>query len=297
MQIADGGDNIAYILIICASLMWSGVSILVKMSSSAISPQLITFCRFFFGSSALALLFLFSREDRHFILKNKWVWIGALGKFCNYAFENIVISSGSAYKSVVVWPTIVVFHALVAFFYYKEKLTARKTVAVMLCVIGVFLIGTNGAAFSLNWKELGNQLLLIGGGLGAGIFVLAQNKLIEMKSPICINFSMFVLAAGMSVLTFPGQKLIIATPTPFQIGAVISLGLITGISFYMNVKALEKLPLLVISIISNSSVVFTLLWARFLLNEQITLYIIAGSLLFICAVILINIPKKKEVTT
>jgi drug/metabolite transporter (DMT)-like permease len=80
------------------------------------------------------------------------------------------------------------------------------------------------------------------------------------------------------------------------IAAVLALGLITGVSFFLYANALKKIPLLVAVIVSNSSMMLNFLWSWLFFNEKITAYILIGGIVFITGVILLNLPAKPKHT-
>ncbi|MDP4090744.1 MAG: EamA family transporter, partial [Bacillota bacterium] len=103
------------------------------------------------------------------------------------------------------------------------------------------------------------------------------------------------------------SSVITAIPAPYTfkltghisflaIFSLIALGFITGISFYINGIVLKRIPLLAAGLVSNSSVIFTLLWAWIFFREPINIHIILGSVTFVAGIILINIPRKIRVT-
>ncbi|WP_094606027.1 hypothetical protein SPSIL_006930 [Sporomusa silvacetica DSM 10669] len=84
----------AYVLLLTAAMMWSFVGVLVKYASMMVDSSTITVCRFLFGVVFLGLLIKINKQEFNLGWKNKWVWIGAIGKCVNYIFENIAISIG-----------------------------------------------------------------------------------------------------------------------------------------------------------------------------------------------------------
>lgn len=83
-----------YVLLFLATLLWSFVGILVKSASTMADSMVITFARFGFGIVFLGLFIRWKGPGIKLRFNLNWIWIGALGKSCNYFFENMAISSG-----------------------------------------------------------------------------------------------------------------------------------------------------------------------------------------------------------
>ncbi|WP_165452666.1 hypothetical protein [Paenibacillus thalictri] len=92
------------LLLLAATMSWSFVGILVKSASVMLDSSSIAFARFAFGVVALAALLLLLRQPLRVEYKNRWIWIGALGKSANYFFECIAIAIGFSYGNILVGP-------------------------------------------------------------------------------------------------------------------------------------------------------------------------------------------------
>jgi len=276
------------IMVLIASLMWSFVGVLVKQASTMVGSTTITLSRFLFGAIFLGL-FLYIRDKKiNFKYNSKWIWFAALAKSINYIFENIGISLGYAYSNILVLPIQGLFLVLISALYLKEKVSLRKWISALICLFGVFIVSWNGLPLKVLFeRNIFITLLFVISGIGAGAFIFGQKMLIDSMESAHMNFSVFLLST-----------IIVAVPVPFTFEfngfgilpllALIFLGLITGLSFYIYANALKKVPFLIAAIISNTSVLFTLLWSYLFYREPITPYIIAGTFMFVIGIILLN---------
>jgi drug/metabolite transporter (DMT)-like permease len=131
---------LGYILVFIAAMMWSFVGILVKMASTMVNSHFITFCRFFIGVLFLGG-FLFIKDKRiDFHLRNKWIYIGAIGKCCNYIFENLAITKGYAYGDALVAPMQAVFLVIISALFLKEPITTYIIVGSLIFLAGLIII-------------------------------------------------------------------------------------------------------------------------------------------------------------
>lgn len=272
--------------------MWSFVGVLVKHASMSVDSSTITLCRFLFGVIFLGFLLKVKQQKIVFYFKNKWIWISVLGKCVNYIFESIAISLGFAYGSVIVFPVQAVTLAIISKMYFNEAMSPRKIASMILCVIGVMLVGWKGAPLSQLLSSNITTLLFVFSAIGASIHIVGQKKLIDHMDSANMNFSIFLLCTVITAVPMPYTLPATANFSISVVLSLIALGFITGISFYLNAIVLKKIPLLVSAIVTNCSVLFALLWAWLFLNEPINEYVISGVLISILGIILLSMPAK-----
>jgi drug/metabolite transporter (DMT)-like permease len=285
-----------YLLLLLTSLLWSFVGVMVKSASFMVDSSIITVSRFLFGVVFLYLLMLVQKQKILLYWKEKWIWIGVLGKCCNYIFENIAISNGHAYGNVVIWPVQTIFIAVVAILFFKERMYFQKIAGLLLCIAGVLIVSFRGDSpaefFQSGWLIL---VLFVFASIGAAVHLISLKKLVDGMDPGNLNLSIFLFS---TILTSVPLPFTFRPLGPFSLWAVFSLvglGFITGMSFYLNAKALKRVPFLTATIISNSSLLFTLFWAWLFYREAINGFIVLGAVLLVIGIIMTNIPGKYRI--
>lgn len=281
-----------YVLLVLVSLMWSFVGVLVKLASLSVDSSTITLCRFLFGVVFLGFLLKAQRQTIHLCLKNKWIWIAAFGKCINYIFENIAISIGFAYGNIIVPPIQAVTLAIISAHYFNEKMTKRKITSLILCVIGVLLVGWKGVPLSQIVSSNITTVLFVFSAIGTSIHIVGQKKLITSMDSANMNFSIFLICTVITAIPVPFTLPATANFSPSVIFSLVSLGIITGVSFYLNAIVLKKISLLITALISNCSVLFTLLWAWLFFQEPINEIVIAGAITFLLGIFMLHIPSR-----
>jgi drug/metabolite transporter (DMT)-like permease len=274
--------------------MWSFVGVMVKSASLMVGSGVITFLRFFLGFVFLgAFLAVRSRKIKIY-WKDKWIWAGVIGKTGNYIFENMAIAMGFAYGNIVVWPVQAVVLTFVSVMYLHEEIYFSKILAVALCVIGVVLVSWKGMSLSV---FLGVNLIptvfFIISAVGTCVHVLSQRKLIMTMNSGNMNISVFLICSVITAVPLPFTPVITGTFNPVSVFSLIGLGVITGASFYIYARVLKNIQFMVVTIISNTTVIFTLLWAVLFFHEKINSFVIAGVVILLFGLIIINIPKDK----
>ena len=288
-----------YFLLVVIALMWSFVGIMVKAASGMVGSNVITLCRFLFGVIFLGIYMLIKKEKIKFTWRNKWIWIGVVGKCCNYIFENIAISMGYSYGNIIVGPVQAVFLAFVSVFLFKERMQKSKMVSLFLCILGVFFVSWKGQPLSKFYGIGFVSLILFSiSAIGAGVHLMSQKKLMETMQSGSMNFSVFLLCTFITFVPVPFTFKWIGSFSVAAMISLIALGFITGITFYIYANVLKKVSLLPAVIIGNSSVLFTLIWARIFYHDPINSYVVIGAVMILMGIILLNFPyfklKRKE---
>lgn len=282
-----------YGLLITAVMMWSFVGVLVKYASLMVDSTMITVCRFLFGVIFLGALIKFNKQEFNFDWKNKWVWIGAIGKCVNYIFENIAVAIGFSYGIIINLPIQTAFLAIVSVGYFGEEINMRKIISILLCIGGVVLVSGKGSFLAMITADTTTILFVIA-AIGAGIHIVSQKKLVGRMDSANMNFSTFLLCTMITSIPLPYTFHTTGEFSWLAVFSLLALGLITGISFYITSKVMEQLPLLTITIITNFSVIFSLLWSWLFFNEPIDEYVIFGAVTFIIGIVLLSIPEKER---
>nr|WP_285855672.1 DMT family transporter [Paenibacillus camelliae] len=282
-------------MLLLATLAWSFVGVLVKTGATMVDSAIITFARFFFGVVFLGLYLYIRNGKINLRLGLKWIWIGAIGKALNYIFENIAIHIGYSYGNILVQPVQTVVLLLAAALLFKDKITKRSWVAAVLCIIGVIIVGWNGVPLHelLNGGGI-TTILFILAGIGAAVHVLSQRMLIQTMDNGNMNVSIFIISTCLVTLPIPFQSEGFVGPvTVWAWGALLLLGLITGFSFLWSAEAIKRVPFTIVALAGNCTVLFTILWSYLFFNDPITIYVLAGTFVFVAGLLLLNIPMPR----
>lgn len=287
-----------YILLVIVALMWSFVGILVKSASLMVDSSIITVCRFFLGIVFLYLLMVVLKKKVSLNWSNKWIWIGAIGKSCNYIFENLGISTGHAYGNVLIWPVQTIFIAIVAILFFQEEMFPRKGLALILCFFGIILVSFKGESLPAFLKAgLFPLVLFTLAALGSGVHLISLKKLIGKIDSANMNMSIFLICVIMMSIPLPVTAHLTGRLNIWAIASLTGLGIISGISFYFNTEALKKVPFLSAILISNLCILFTPFWAWLFFKEEININIISGAVILVIGIVLVNLPRNISVKT
>lgn len=285
---------VGYVLVLLATLSWSFVGIFVKSASTMLDSTTITFGRFALGVVFLGLFLLLKSQSFKLSFALKWVWIGAVGKCCNYFFENLALTKGYSYGNILVGPVQTVILLLVSALLFKERVSVRGWSAAALCIGGVLLISWNGLPLSVFFQGDASLLLwlYVLSAAGAAFHVLSQKMLIQSLDSGSMNFSIFLWCSLLMALPLPSYAHWTGALSLWPLLALAGLGLITGLSFYWFSEGLKRVSFPIAVIVSNTGVLFTIVWAYLFYRDPITPYILGGAGAFIAGLLLLNLPLK-----
>jgi drug/metabolite transporter (DMT)-like permease len=110
-----------------------------------------------------------------------------------------------------------------------------------------------------------------------------------------LNNSMFLiggLCAG-GVLPLTGTAVTFPIRLPAA-AAMLVLGVITGVGFLLQAEGFKTVPIFVATVVQSSTVLLSLLWASLLYRERITGWIVAGTVLFLGGILLVNVKPRRQ---
>jgi drug/metabolite transporter (DMT)-like permease len=180
---------------------------------------------------------------------------------------------------------------------FREKISLRGWIAAAFCVVGVIVIGWNGTALDELASGSGlTTLLFTLAGIGAAVHVLSQRMLLKTMDNGNMNLSVFLLSTIIVAAPIPIQSQGFIGPiTVWAWGALVLLGVITGLSFFWFAEAIKRgVPFAVVAIVGNSTVLFAILWSYLFFNDPITIYIISGTLVFVAGLLLLSFPMPRR---
>ncbi len=294
-----------YVYMLSVALLFSFGGTCAKLISPYFGPAFITFFRFAVGVCFLLLLKAIRRQpfrkDYRASVKRLagWILFGAVAKWMAYLAENYGLAHGPSYGNIVTQPAQAIFLTLTSVFLFHEKLSRKKVACIVLCLVGVLCISWNGRSLESFFQE--NALLMILfiiSGICAGSHVLAQKMIADQMDIIDSNLTIFTISgilSGTALLPQVAEGALIGVhPNVGCLFGILMFGFITGIGFYLNAKAIPLLPFYMIPILQSSMVIFAILWGALFFHEAITVYIVAGTLMFLFGIIRLQLLNQRS---
>ncbi len=284
-----------YFYLILQALIFSFGGLMIKASGTMITPFLLSALRFVIGVFLLLVIQKIRTGHVRLILTDRILIIGGICKAVHYLMENYGVMQGFSYGGILVWPVQTIVILLISIFISHETFSLRTILGTVLCVLGIGIVSWNGASPEVFLNSQASTLLaFVLAGAGAAGFTIAQKKRINEMDPVELNSSIFTFGILASLVVLPPTGPHITGPAnvPGILGITL-LGIITCVGFLLQAAAIRTVPLLIATIIQSSTVILSILWGALFYNDPVSIYVVAGSLLFLTGILVINLRSKR----
>ncbi|MBU0973343.1 MAG: DMT family transporter [Proteobacteria bacterium] len=272
-----------YVFIISAAVFWGLIGIFSSLAfSQGVGPMEVAFWRavltwFCFGTQAI-LLRQTAMERKDIPLFVVFAILGISLFYISYQFA--VKTAGAAFASVLLY-TAPAWVVMCSFFIYREKLTGIKIMAVVLVILGVFLISKTGGN-SQNGGSIGILAMLA--GLTAGFCYSLYYTIGKYFSTRYSSANLFLWILPMGALgILPFVEF--ADKTPLAWTALVCVSIIStfmaNFCYYQGLKYLEAGRA---SIVATLEPVVAAVTAYFFLGEYFSFLGYVGAALIVIAV-------------
>lgn len=198
---------------------WSIAYVIGKVCLTYFSPSALGFLRYFIASLTLIVIVVATKLKPPHKKDIPWFFAaGALG----FAIYMIAFNTGqravTASTASVVISTVPVVTAVMARFFYKEKLKRLQWAAIGISFIGVIIINLMHGIFSVNYGILWLMLAV----LNLSLYNIIQRRLTKTYSALqASTYSIFAGTILLSVFARDSFVQIKGAPIPLMIGVMI----------------------------------------------------------------------------
>lgn len=269
--------------LILIAIIWGSGFVGTKFAlDGGFTPIQIMTLRFFISSILLNIIF-FKRIKKN-INKDIIKKGSLLGVFLFIAFA--VQTFGLLYttpsKNAFITAANVVIVPFIGYIIYKRKLDKIGVLSSIITLIGIGILSLE-SNFSVNFGDF--LTLICAFGFAGHIFFTSEFAV--NKDPIILTSIQFSVAFILSLVVqvFIGEVKVYSQPSGYL--GVLYLALFsTTIAFLMQTICQKKVSGTKTAIILSTEAVFGTLFSIILLNEQVTLKMIVGSLLIFASIIM-----------
>lgn len=291
--------RIGTILIILAAVFWGSMGIFVrKLGTYGFSSIQIVSIRLTLAAIIFSLILLIKdRSGFKIELKDIPLFLG-LG-FGSILFFTIcyftAINMMSLSTAAILLYTSPIWIMLMSLFVFKEKMTGRKIIALLLAFGGCVLVsGISGEGISLIGFLIG-----LGSGLGYGLYSILGTIALKEYSPYTVTTYTFIIAAiGSWFISKPIEmySLFSAAPDlPFLILFCIITAVVTAvIPFLAYTLGLRSVEASKAGILATIEPLVATLFGVVIFSEKLTILSGLGIILILSAVIVLNVKSKDK---
>ncbi len=273
-------------LSILVSALFMGLStVLIKMAPFSFTGIQISFARFFSGLLlGIPIALWIYKQKKLYDIKDLFLrgLTGSVAMILYYSSIRLS-SSGRAYLILMTYPA---FTALFGWLFFKEKISWKQIVSIILCITGAVFILNDGSTYPL----LGD-LLGLASAIVSGLAMHYVKKARERNNPLIAYLAACIIGIVFSTAMFPLGGM--PTFTLPAVAGIMGIGAIVFVAKILEMYGFKFVSATSGSIITYASLPLVMLLSLFWVKEELHtgLYIGIG---FILAGLVFNMPWGKK---
>lgn len=295
MESKKNSNILGPVMVFLAGICWGVISVFIKGLTSFDYDSFDIMCFRSWASVVLMFIFFLMR-DRSLLkikLRDIWMFIGTgifSLTFFSYCYFTSIVKSGAAVAVVLLY-TSPIFVMLMSAVVFKERITFKKIVALILTFIGCVLVaGLIGTGSRLS---MGALLLGLGAGFGYALYSIFAGFAVKKYSSLTVTFYTF-LFSGITLPIFRNPVALIGSVSlqviPWIVGTSIICTVLPYLCYTWGLGKMEagKAAVLVTVEPLVGAIIGILIY-----HEDANLFKLLGIVLIFSAVILLSLPNIK----
>lgn len=283
----------AHFLAVILMILWGMSYLSIKLVVNEIHPVLAAFYRFLIAAVIL-FIYLKIRYPEERILKEDKIKIALAGFFgvaMYFLFENYAVYYTTASNVAIIISSIPIFTLISQRIIFKEKINIVKAIGAFLSIAGIAIIILSKGKVSLFSKGTIGDLMGIGAALCWVAYTVVISKLKGNYRSIVITTYQTIwgcIILSPSIFVFQHSM-----PSLKVIANLFYLSFFcTCIGYAIYIYCQNKLGATVITTYINLQPIISIISAKVLLNENITLKQLIGSTIIIAGVLIASKSEK-----
>lgn len=276
--------------------LWSTTATISKLLLASLDSMQILLVSSLFATIFLLIINLINgnmKQLKEYKFKDyiQIAGIGILGTFLYNLFLYLGIAKLEASQAFVInylWPIMILIFACIIL---KEKMEAKKFIAIILSFIGVIIVSSNGDLFHMQKDSLLGTFYCIIAAISYGLFSVLNKKKSYNKfvSMMLFYFVSFVISLVYILVLNKFFTLNIG-----QFAGLLWIGIFTSaIAFTTWALALDNGDTAKISNLAYITPFLSLVWTSLILKETFNIFTVIG-LVFIVGGVLIQLKDFKK---
>ncbi len=297
----NGSINSAHATTLLAAFLWGTSFMVVELGLNIFNPFWFAQLRFIIAAlGSLCVVLILKKQIERKLLFGSWIWLlglfNALGFLGQFVGQTMTNSTKTALLINLNLITVAVLSSII----FRERFSKLKLFAVLLSIIGVFLLTTKGDLSQLSKGEFVGDMFALAGGFAWAFYIVTNKKVvIQPKIDVITLTACVMLATALWMvpftLTFGGVYPQIQNNGLQGVGYVLYLGIFCNvIPFILWTYGLKRLSPTVSTLMLLFEVFIAAILAMIILQEFLTYIGIFGGLIIVSAIILISIDSKNN---
>ena len=290
------GDAAVYVRLALVAVAWGGTFIAGR-SLAGIAPMFSASLRFLLASAALSLFLVVSGKGFRRVTAGQALVVTLLG-FCGIFSYSFFFFSGlqhiSASRAALIVALNPAVMALIAYLFYRERVSALKMLGIALCFGGVALVVGGGdpqrAGAGSGWL---GEALIGGCVLSWGAYSVFCKSVVRQLGPLhTVTYSIYAGTLMLAAYTVCTGALDFAAVVRFSTGEMLSLlylGIVgSAVAYIWYYDGIQKIGVARAGVFIALNPLAAVLLGAAMLGEQMTLATLLGGALIITGIVVEN---------
>ncbi len=271
-----------------ASLLLGSSYVAIKAGVSEIDPLLFSSLTVSLGALVVLVYCAWRRTLTWRTFATKEAWLACLITFVLLGLQYGGLSRTNASTGALIIGSNVLIVAPLSALLFREKMTRRKLIGLLLGLSGLFVLTTKLDLGGITGGQLTGDLMLLGATVCIALtYVLSKYAMKKM------SFDQFVLTTLLfTPLPLVALYLGFGTPSTIAVEALpllLYIGVMcTAIPTLLWVKGLEAISITISSTIILSESSFAVILSIILLHEPLDVFILVGAVMVFTAIYLVS---------
>jgi len=274
-------------------IIWGYTFPVIKNVLNVIPPFTFLAYRFFLAFSIIYLIFR-KRLKRIDLLTIKKGFLIGLFLFLGYFGQTVGTQFTTATKTAFITGISVVIVPIISYFWIREKIYRNSVIGVLLAMIGLWLMNTNGTIYHFN---LGDSLVFLG-AIGFALYIVAVDIYTRKLDYIKLVFIQLITVSLMSFLMaiIYEKEALTFSYSSYAWWAVVLNGVFaTALAFYLQNRFQKYSNPTKIAIIFSAEPVFGALFSYLILGETIGIFGFMGGIAIFSGMFVAQIEKAETI--
>lgn len=289
----------SYGCILIAAALWGGIGISVRYISGFGLTSIQSACVRIFVTTLCLFLYLVCTDRTklkiHLCDLKYYFGSGILSILLNNVCYAVSVRVNSLSMAAILLYTSPFIVVVFAHFVFREKMTVKKTTALLICFIGcIFTVGLG--VFVESALTPAGLLAGLGSALGYALYNLFTKVLVRKYHTFTVTFYTFLFAfVGIIFLASPLELLGKVMTAPERVPlAVLSAALTSALPYLLFAAGLRYAESSKASIVATVEVAASSIFGFMFYGEKLKSANIIGILMIIAAVVTLNLPERQK---
>ena len=228
------GHNSGMPAVILAGICWGAISPFVRALAAAGFGSLDIMCFRTWTAAVLLFLWLLLKDRKKLRIRIQDLWMFAGSgivslTFFSFCYFTTIVNAGTAVAVVLLY-TSPIFVMLLSAVFFRERITRRKTAALVMTFSGCILVA--GLLGGTGQMSPAGFLTGIGAGVGYALYSIFAGFAVRRYESLTVSFYTFVFS-GISLFFFRSPRVLFASAGPELLPCILGIAVVCTVIPYI----------------------------------------------------------------